>query len=272
MQSDGDNSTISVSVLFFGAARDAAGTHETQLTLNPPHNSQNTFEQILNIYPGLRRFGKALLFAVNQEYAEPDREISDGDELAIFPPVSGGSENNPVINARDGEENAADKRDANAGSGNVPPASTGTKNFFELTTHAVDVGAVARRVVLPECGATVTLDGYARGWTRGRRTLYLVYEAYPPMAISEMERLGEQALEKFDIAHIGIVHRTGRLEIGETSVVIAVSAPHRRAAFEACEWAIRELKRTVPIWKKEFFEDGEVWVEGEGAPNPDLHP
>ena len=263
MQSSDENSTISVNVLFFGAARDATGTDETQLTLNAPHNSENTFEQILNVYPALRRFGKSLLFAVNKEYAEPDRKISDGDELAIFPPVSGGSENNPVINSRHGEENAADKRDANAGSADVPSASTGTKNFFELTTHPIDVGAVARRVVLPECGATVTLDGYARGWTRGRRTLYLVYEAYPPMAISEMKRLGQRALKQFDIAHIGIVHRTGRLEIGETSVVIAVSAPHRRAAFEACEWAIRELKRTAPIWKKEFFADGEVWVEGE---------
>ena len=116
------------------------------------------------------------------------------------------------------------------------------------------------------CGATVTLDGYAREWTKGRRTLYLVYEAYDPMALAEMRRLGAEAHRRFDIAHIGIVHRTGRTEIGETSVVIAVSAPHRRAAFEACEWAIRELKRTVPIWKKEFFEDGEVWVEGEFAP------
>src|ERR1700704_731228 len=118
MQS-GDHSTISVNVLFFGAARDATGTHETQLTLNPPHNSQNTLEQVLIIYPGLRRFGKSLLFAVNQEYAEPDREISDGDELAIFPPVSGGSENNPVINARQGEENSSDKLDSNAGSTDV---------------------------------------------------------------------------------------------------------------------------------------------------------
>src|ERR1041385_2184521 len=86
------------------------------------------------------------------------------------------------------------------------------------------------------------------------------------MAMSELQRPGAQAHDKFDIAHIGIVHRTGRLSIGETSVVISVSAPHRRAAFEACEWAIRELKRRVPIWKKEFYEDGEVWVEGEGAP------
>jgi molybdopterin synthase catalytic subunit len=137
-------------------------------------------------------------------------------------------------------------------------------DFFELTRNPIDVGSVARRVVLPECGATVTLDGYAREWTRGRRTLHLVYEAYAPMAERELIRLGGEAHQRFEIAHIGIVHRIGRLELGETSVVIAVGAPHRRAAFEACEWAIKELKRTVPIWKKEFFEDGEVWVEGEG--------
>jgi molybdopterin synthase catalytic subunit len=95
--------------------------------------------------------------------------------------------------------------------------------------------------------------------------MYLVYEAYEPMALQEMRRLGQEARNRFDIAYIGIVHRTGRLEIGETSVVISVGAPHRKAAFEACEWAIRELKRTVPIWKKEVFEDGEVWVEGEGS-------
>jgi len=144
------------------------------------------------------------------------------------------------------------------------PTATGL-DFFDLTTEPIDVGRVARRVVLPECGATVTLDGYAREWTRGRRTLHLIYEAYAPMALREMARLGQEVHQRFEIAHIGIVHRTGRLEIGETSVVIAVSAPHRQAAFAACEWAIRELKRTVPIWKKEVFEDGEVWVEGEGA-------
>ena len=245
---------INVRVLFFGAARDAAGHKEIDLSLHGPADAANAFEQVMSLFPELRRFGRSLLFAVNQEYAENDREISDGDELALFPPVSGGS----------GE---------NANPGNAVTASTlelngeGKKNydFFELTTQAIDVGAVARRVVLPECGATVTLDGYAREWTRGRRTLYLVYEAYPPMAVSEMERLGQQAHEKFDIAHLGIVHRTGRLEIGETSVVIAVSAPHRQDAFAACEWTIRELKRTVPIWKKEVFEDGEVWVEGEGS-------
>ena len=96
-------------------------------------------------------------------------------------------------------------------------------DFFELTTDPIDVGSVARRVVLPECGATVTLDGYAREWTKGRRTVYLVYEAYAPMALRELERLGREAHERFEITHLGIVHRTGQLEIGETSVVIATA-------------------------------------------------
>jgi molybdopterin synthase catalytic subunit len=260
------NSTISVHVLFFGAARDATGTDEADLKLSPPHDSASAFEQLLAVYPALGRFGKSLLFAVNQEYAQPDKEIIDGDELAVFPPVSGGAQNELATETQSQREKNPESNKAScAGSADVSSAPTSVKDFFELTTDPIDVGVVARRVVLPECGATVTLDGYAREWTRGRRTLYLVYEAYAPMAIREMELLGQQAHEKFEIAHIGIVHRTGRLEIGETSVVIAVSAPHRRAAFAACEWAIRELKRTVPIWKKEFFEDGEVWVEGEGA-------
>jgi molybdopterin synthase catalytic subunit len=142
---------------------------------------------------------------------------------------------------------------------NQPP------DFFEITGEILDVGPIARRVVSPECGATVTLDGYVRQWTKGRETLYLEYTAYKEMALKEMARLGKQAHEQFEIAHIGIVHRLGKLEIGETSVVISVSAPHRQAAFAACEWAIRELKRTVPIWKKEIYADGEAWVEGETA-------
>jgi molybdopterin converting factor subunit 1 len=267
MQTTGNNTAITVRVLFFGAARDAAGCDEAELKLAPPHNSASAFAQLLDAYPDLSRFGKSLLLAVNQEYAQPDREIFDGDELAVFPPVSGGSENESATEAQSHSEPTSRQNEhLNAGSADASPVSRSERDFFELTTDEIDVGAVARRVVPPECGATVTLDGYARGWTRGRRTLYLVYEAYAPMALREMKRLGAQAHEQFEIAHIGIVHRSGRLEIGETSVVIAVSAPHRRAAFAACEWAIRELKRTVPIWKKEVFADGEVWVEGEGSP------
>ncbi len=138
------------------------------------------------------------------------------------------------------------------------------KSFFELTSEPLDVGEIARRIVPENCGATVTLDGYARRFTKGRgETLYLVYEAYEPMALREMEKIIKQACERFEIEAVGIVHRVGKLEIGETSVVISVAAPHRRAAFEACEWLIKELKRTVPVWKKEFYAGGEVWIEGE---------
>ncbi len=136
-------------------------------------------------------------------------------------------------------------------------------DFIELTTDPIDITAVARRVVPPECGATVTLDGYVRQFTRGRETRYLEYEAYEPMAIKEMEKLIDAAKQQFEIANVSIVHRLGKLEIGETSVVISVAAPHRKPAFAACEWLIRELKRTVPIWKKEVYADGEHWVEGE---------
>jgi len=218
---------MNIRVLFFGAARDAVGANQMELALEAPATVSSAFQSLKERFEKLERFGRSLLFAVNQEYATPDTQLQENDELAVFPPVSGGSQ-----------------------------------DFFELTTEAINVGEVARRVVLPECGATVTLDGYAREWTKGKRTLYLIYEAYDSMALTEMQRLGVEAHKQFEIAHIGIVHRTGRIEIGETSVVIAASAPHRRAAFQACEWAIKELKRTVPIWKKEIFEGGEEWVEG----------
>ena len=262
------NNEISVKVLFFGAARDATGQAEIKLTLQGNPSTANAFQQVLEQFPDLRRFGRSLLFAVNQEYANADREVHNGDELAVFPPVSGGAAGKATETQRRADADTEITGDSPASTLNATESRENVHDFFELTTEPLDVGAIARRVVLPECGATVTLDGYAREWTRGRRTLYLVYEAYAPMAERELERLGREAHQQFDIAHIGIVHRTGRLEIGETSVVIAVSAPHRRAAFAACEWAIRELKRTVPIWKKEVFEDGEVWVEGEQSVDP----
>jgi MoaE-MoaD fusion protein len=247
-----ESAVIRVRLLLFGAAREAAATDEAVLDVGARATAREAFERALEEYPDLRRFRSSLLVAVNQEYARDlEVELKDGDEIALFPPVSGGS-----------DERAAPAEAAER----AAHAGDGAQDFFELTTEPIDVGAVARRVIPRRCGATVTLDGYAREWTQGRRTLHLVYEAYAPMALAEMRRLGEEARRRFDIAHIGIVHRTGRTDIGETSVAITVSAPHRRAAFEACEWAIRELKRTVPIWKKEFYEDGSVWVEGDAAP------
>jgi len=142
---------IRVRVLFFGGAKDTVGTNSLGLSLDSPATLATASATLLDKFPELKRFGRSLLFAVNQEYSTPDTEIADNDELAVFPPVSGGS--GTVCDYR------------------CP------YDFFELTTETIDVGSVARRVVLPECGATVTLDGYARKWTAGRETEYLVYES-----------------------------------------------------------------------------------------------
>lgn len=221
-----------VRVLFFGAARDAAGCAEETITFAGPVTSAEALRVLCERHPPLARFERSLLVAINHEYAPAEKVVEDGDEIAVFPPVSGGQ----------GEEE---------------------DGLVAIVEEPIDVGRLARRLIPPDCGATVTFDGYVRGWTGGRRTLYLVYEAYKPMALREMRRIGREARARFAIASISIVHRVGRLETGETSVCIVVSAPHRKEAFAACEWAIAELKRTVPIWKKEVFEDGEVWVEGE---------
>ncbi|HEX9929809.1 MAG TPA: molybdopterin converting factor subunit 1 [Pyrinomonadaceae bacterium] len=232
---------MKVTVLFFGAAKEIVGAEQIEFDLPPQISAAAAFREILQTYSALsEKFGKSLLFAVNQTYASGDEIIQNGDELAIFPPVSGGS----------GESPKSDEIRAETG-------------FFKLTFEPLNVGEIARQVVPPTCGAIVTLDGFVREWTKGKQTEYLVYEAYEPMALAEMQKLGALAREKFEIAHVAIVHRLGRLEIGETSVVIAVAAPHRRSAFEACEWIIKELKRTVPIWKKEFYSDGSAWIEGE---------
>src|SRR5215813_13248292 len=144
---------VHIRVLFFGAARDAVEANQLDLVLEAPATVSSAFQSLQERFSQLERFGRSLLFAVNQEYATPDTPLKENDELAVFPPVSGGSQ-----------------------------------DFFELTTEAIDVGAVARRVVLPECGATVTLDGYAREWTNDKRTFYLIYEAYDAMALTEMQR------------------------------------------------------------------------------------
>ena len=143
-----------------------------------------------------------------------------------------------------------------------------SQDIFLLVPEAIKPEALVRHVRGAEDGAIVTFDGFVRNESHGRRTLYLEYEAYEAMALAKMQEIGGQLHEKFAIHRIVMVHRTGRLEIGETSVFIAVSAPHRAAAFDACRFAIDTLKRTVPIWKKEYFADGAVWADGELPPIP----
>jgi molybdopterin synthase catalytic subunit len=141
-------------------------------------------------------------------------------------------------------------------------------DLYKLVREPIDAVALARYVRTSEDGAIVTFDGFVRNQSHNRPTLYLDYESYESMALAKMREIGAQLHEKYRIHRVAITHRLGRLEIGETSVFIAVSAPHRAAAFDACRFAIDTLKRTVPIWKKEYFEDGAVWADGELPPAP----
>jgi molybdopterin synthase catalytic subunit len=150
--------------------------------------------------------------------------------------------------------------------------TTPTDEIIELVHAPIDMPSLIARVRAGTDGAIVTFDGFVRNESHGRLTKHLEYEAYESMAVGKMREITTVLRQQFAIHRVAIVHRLGRLEIGETSVFIVVSAPHRAAAFDACRWAIDTLKRTVPIWKKEFFEDGSVWADGELPPAPPSGP
>jgi molybdopterin converting factor subunit 1 len=219
-----------VRVLFFGMLKDVAGKSSEWLELPDGALVRDVLAHYGREVPGMRGALGALAVAVNQEYAGAETALKSGDEVGLLPPVSGGSGKALIV------------RDA------------------------IDTRGVLERMKRGEDGAAVVFEGVVRNQTRGRRTLYLDYEAYEEMALRQMEGLGEQALKQFQVRDVALVHRLGRLEIGETSVLIVVASAHRAAAFEACRWLIDTLKRTVPIWKKEYFDDGAVWADGEAFP------
>ena len=182
----------------------------------------------------------SIVLARNQEFAPPATPLADNDEIAFLPPVSGG---------------------AGAFTPSIEDADTG--NFFALTRVPMDAAALARRVLRGEDGALVTFEGVVRNNTKGRATRFLDYECYEAMAVRLMAEIGREIAAAHAIGRIAMVHRLGRMEIGETSVLVIATAPHRRPAFEAALEGINRLKKTVPIWKKEHFADGEVWVDGD---------
>jgi molybdopterin synthase catalytic subunit len=221
---------MQVRVLFFGALKDLAGKGTDSLSL--PEAA--TLGDVISLYevriPRLKDWVGSMAMSVNQEYAGPETKLKSGDEVALLPPVSGGS----------------------------PRAS--------IVREKIDTNRIMESLKRPEDGAAIVFEGIVRNNTRGRRTLYLDYQTYEEMALKQLESLVEQALTQFQVRDAAIVHRLGRLEIGETSVLIVVASAHRGAAFDACRWLIDTLKRTVPIWKKEYFEDGAVWADGEPFP------
>lgn len=194
---------------------------------------------------------RGIAVSVNAEYAQGSQILNEGDEVGLLPPVSGG---------RTARPGAA--RTANA----LDESSSGDAVSIALTREAIDADKIVAAAKSGEDGAVVIFDGIVRNHSLGRRTLHLDYEAYEEMAIRQMRELGGKARERFGVRQVTVVHRLGRLEVGETSVLIVVASAHRSAAFEACRWLIDSVKQTVPIWKKETFADGAVWAPGEPFP------
>ena len=244
---------MKIGVLFFGALKDLVGRSAESIDL--PDGAQ--VREVLLYYarkaPRFEAMMPSLAIAVNQEYAGAERALREGDEVGLLPPVSGGCA------AEKSAEKSAD-RSVDAALGETMLGEV------RIVRERIDAKAVSEALKRPEDGAAVIFDGVVRDNTRGRRTLYLEYEAYEAMALKQMESLATEARERFGVRAVSVVHRLGRLEIGETSVLIVVAAAHRGAAFEACRWIIDMLKKTVPIWKKEHFEDGAVWADGEPFP------
>ncbi len=236
-------SSVRIRVLFFGVVRDIAGLREESLEVPAGSRLESVFEHYASRHPRLREMSKSLVLALNERFSEPGAALAEGDEVAFLPPVSGGA-------------------------GPAPPAflheiADPAGHFFALTRDPIDPRALVARLQQDEDGGVVTFEGVTRNNTKGRATRYLEYECYQPMAIKVMAQIGCEIAHAFPISRIGLIHRLGRLEIGEASVVVVATAPHRKAAFDAALDGINRLKRIVPVWKKEFFTDGEVWVDGE---------
>jgi len=231
-----------VRVLFFGMLREMMGRQDDAIELPEGSSVAGLLAHCESQDPRLKEYLPSLAVAVNQHYATVDLKLKPGDEVALLPPVSGGAPD--LVGTQPGEH----------------------RRRAAIVREPIDTQRVLAALKSGEDGAAVVFEGIVRNQTRGRRTLYLDYEAYEEMALREMESLAAQALAQFQVRDVALVHRLGRIGIGETSVLIAVASAHRAVAFDACRWLIDTLKRTVPIWKKEYFEDGAVWADGEPFP------
>lgn len=232
-----------VKVLFFGMLRDIVGASEDQLTWPDGAELRSIFEHYADRFPRLRQMSSSIVLARNHEFSDASASVADGDEIAFLPPVSGGTAGSGLTYTHEIQDE--------------------TGHFFALTRQPIDTRSLVARIVSGEDGAVVNFEGVVRNNSRGRRTLYLEYECYEPMAIKTLAAIGREIASSYPVGRIAMVHRLGRMEIGEASVAVIVAAPHRKPAFDAALEGINRLKRLVPIWKKEHFVDGEVWVEGQ---------
>lgn len=232
---------MEIRVLFFGMLKDIVGRPEERVLLEEGSDIGRLYELYAARHPRLAAHARSILFSRNREFVGRSEHLQEGDEVAFLPPVSGGS---------------------SAESAESPESVFAAR----LTRGPIDTPALVDQLKRGQDGAVVVFEGIVRNHSGHRATLYLEYEAYEPMALEKMRQIVHEVQQKFPVDRVGMVHRLGRLEIGEASVVIVVSAAHRRPAFEACHYAIDLLKQIVPIWKKEYFADGAVWVEGEPSP------
>jgi MoaE-MoaD fusion protein len=242
---------MQVRVLFFGMLKELAGKNSDAIEVPEWAVVRDVLTHYAVKIPRIKDALPSLAVAVNQQYAGPETVLKADDEVALLPPVSGGAGETPAGQP----ELTLNRRSEPKG-----------QRYAEICRSCIDTQEILAGLKRGEDGAVLVFEGVVRNQTRRRKTLYLDYEAYEEMALSQMEALAAQALLQFQVRDVAIVHRLGRLEIGETSVLIAVASAHRAAAFEACRWLIDTLKKTVPIWKKEYFEDGAVWADGESFP------
>jgi MoaE-MoaD fusion protein len=231
-----------VQVLAFGMSKDWLGAQASTVELPEGASVADLLEQLSGRVTGIPLAQRGIAVSVNAEYALKGQVLHDGDEVGLLPPVSGGS---AARTAKTLEE---------------------SNQLVALVRERIDAEKLVAAIKRGEDGAVLVFDGIVRNNSRGRRTLYLDYEGYEEMALRQMTGLATEAREKFNVRAVTLVHRLGRLEVGETSVLIVVASAHRGAAFEACRWIIDTLKKTVPVWKKETFEDGAVWADGEPFP------
>jgi molybdopterin converting factor subunit 1 len=227
---------MQVRVLFFGRLKDIVGKSEEDAELSDGTRVEDLFARYGRSFPELAKFRPSVVASVNQEFADWRAQLAAGDEVAFLPPVSGGS---------------------------VPAEAAVEENLCALVRSPIGTSEIVAQLKAPPDGAVVVFEGIVRNHSGSRSSLYLEYEAYEAMAIAKMREIGAEMREKYSIRRYAMVHRLGRLEIGETAVLVAVCSAHRAAAFDACRFGIDTLKRSVPIWKKEFFRDGAVWAEGE---------
>jgi len=230
---------VHVIVKLFGSVREATGVKELSVELADGATTADLRELLAADHPIFNEFGDRLAVSVNFEVETSDTALSDGDEVAFLPPVSGGS-------GMDDDQ---------------PDEESGATGTCTLSDAPLDVGAVVARVSGPGMGGIVTFVGAVRDNARGREIDHLDYEAYPGMAEREMEKIADEAGRRWEGVRVAIAHRAGHLVIGDLAVVVVAAAPHRAEAFEACRYAIDTLKETVPIWKKEVATDGEYWVD-----------